>query len=195
MPKASLRENMLARRRHLSADTCLLWSRQAQQRVADSAIFQHAQTLALYSPINNEVFTEALFFLALETGKRVAYPRIRNDSLEFVRVDDRQSLQHGRFGILEPSGREVLPVAELDLLILPGVAFDRRGHRLGYGKGFYDRTLHRAATRSLLIGLCFEFQRVDVLPDEGHDVPMHFVATEAGFYPIVNNPDACRAHT
>lgn len=172
-----------------------MWSRQAQQRVADSSIFQHARTLALYSPINNEVFTEALFFLALEAGKQVAYPRIRHNTLEFVRVDDRKSLLHGRFGILEPSGSEVLPAAELDLLILPGVAFDRRGHRLGYGKGYYDRTLHRAEIRSLLLGLCFEFQRVDALPDESHDVAMHVVVTEAGFYPTINHSDLRRANT
>ncbi len=183
MPKTSIRDTLLKRRRHLSADTCLLWSHRAQERLIACDAFQRARTLALYSPINNEVFTEEIFAVARAAGKRVAYPRVVGRSLDFVEVGDRAELGHGSFGILEPQGGAILSVADLELLVLPGVAFDQGGHRLGYGQGFYDRALHLAAAGTWLIGLCFEFQRVAALPYEDHDVPMHLVVTEVGIYP------------
>ncbi|WP_305042983.1 5-formyltetrahydrofolate cyclo-ligase [Geoalkalibacter sp.] len=183
MPKTSIRDTLLKRRRHLSVDTCLLWSRLAQQHLIAGDAFQQARTLALYSPINNEVFTEEVFSTARALRKRVFYPRVVGQHLEFAEVGDRSQLVHGRFGILEPPAGPTLPVADLDLLVLPGVAFDQSGHRLGYGKGFYDRTLHLADAGCFLFGLCFEFQRVAALPCEAHDVPMHFVVTETGTYP------------
>ena len=194
MAKSSVRDSLLAHRRHLSIDTCLLWSRQVQQQVIGSAVFQQAQTLALYSPINNEVFTEELFAAARSTAKRVCYPRVEGQSLEFIEVADRGQLAHGRFGILEPSWGTVVSIAEIDLLVLPGVAFDHAGHRLGYGKGFYDRALQRIGARSILVGLCFEFQRVAALPFEAHDVPMKLIFTEAGIFPT-NNPGNRRANS
>ncbi|WP_429885875.1 5-formyltetrahydrofolate cyclo-ligase [Geoalkalibacter halelectricus] len=194
MAKSSIRDNLLARRRHLAVDTCLSWSRQAQQRLIDTEVFGGAQTLALYSPINNEVFTEDLFAAAQAAKKRVAYPRVQGQSLVFVEVAGRGQLVHGRFGILEPAGDRIVSAADLDLLVLPGVAFDARGHRLGYGKGFYDRSLQQFRGRGIRVGLCFEFQRVDALPAEAHDVPMDLVVTEMGIFPA-NNPGHSRANS
>jgi 5-formyltetrahydrofolate cyclo-ligase len=176
MPKRSIRDELLARRRHLAAETCLGRSLAAQQRLLLVPEFAAATVVALYSPVRNEVFTEEIFTAARHSGKTVTYPRVRGTLLEFVEVVDRQQLVPGAYGILEPAGSQVVPLAALDLIVVPGVAFDLTGHRLGYGKGYYDRILYER--RGQLVGLCFDFQLVERLPAEAHDVQMDLVVTE-----------------
>ena len=178
MPKRSIRETLLQQRRHLSLDTCLAKSLQAQARLMTSKEFTAAAIIALYQPVFNEVFTEAIFHGSRQAGKVVVYPRVRGTALEFVRVDELAGLVPGRFGILEPVGTELVAVAAIDLMVVPGVAFDLGGHRLGYGKGFYDRALHAQPLRGVLVGLAFDFQIVPELPAEGHDIPMDLLVTE-----------------
>lgn len=176
MPKRSIRDELLARRRHLASATCLSHSLAAQQRLLLAPEFAAATVVALYSPVRNEVFTEEIFTGARRSGKTVTYPRVRGTRLEFVEVAERQELVPGAFGILEPGGAQVVPLAALELIVVPGVAFDLAGHRLGYGKGYYDRFLHER--RGRLVGLCFDFQLVERLPAEAHDVRMDMVVTE-----------------
>lgn len=182
MPKQSIRSRMLAMRKHLAAETCLSLSLQIQGRLLESREFQVATAVALYSPVLNEVFTEQVLREALVKGKLVAYPRVRGSELEFVRVFDASDLRPGAFGVLEPVGTRIVSPAALDLAVVPGVAFDRSGHRLGYGKGFYDRGLHGPRCPGFLAGLCFEQQLVDRLPAEEHDVRMDVLFTEKGRY-------------
>jgi 5-formyltetrahydrofolate cyclo-ligase len=182
MPKQSIRSRMLAMRKHLAAETCLSLSLQIQGRLLESREFQTAATVALYSPVLNEVFTEQVFHEALAGGKLVAYPRVRGNELEFVQVLDPSDLRQGTFGVLEPVGMRIVSPESIDLAVVPGVAFDRAGHRLGYGKGFYDRGLHGSRCPGFLAGLCFEQQLVDRLPAEEHDVRMDILFTEKGRY-------------
>lgn len=176
MPKRSIRDELLARRRHLATVTCLSRSLAAQQRLLLTPEFAAAAVVALYSSVRNEVFTEEVFTSARRAGKTVTYPRVRGTLLEFVEVAERQELVPGAFGILEPVGVRLIPPAALELIVVPGVAFDLAGHRLGYGKGYYDRFLHER--RGRLAGLCFDFQLVERLPAEAHDVRMDMVVTE-----------------
>jgi 5-formyltetrahydrofolate cyclo-ligase len=178
MPKKSIRATMLGRRKHLSAETCLGWSLKAQEHFLQLPLFADAEVLGLYSPVWNEVFTEEIFRSAREAGKRVAYPRIEEHGLEFVEVTDLAELGPGAFGVLEPRGARSVPLTALDLVVVPGVAFDLAGFRLGYGKGFYDRALSCFGRRAPLVGLCYELQMVDALPAESHDVRVDLVATE-----------------
>lgn len=176
MPKRSIREEMLARRQHLAAETCLGRSLSAQQRLLHTPEFVAAAVVGLYSPVRNEVFTEEIFTSARHSGKTVAYPRVRGDLLDFVEVAQRQELVPGAYGILEPGGVKIVPLAALELIVVPGVAFDFAGHRLGYGKGYYDRFLREG--RGRLVGLCFDFQLVAKLPAEVHDVRMDMLVTD-----------------
>lgn len=178
MPKRSIRHEMLARRKCLAAADCLGWSLRIQQRLTERREFLAATTIALYSPILNEAFTEEVFRTARSAGKKVAYPRVHPGELEFVEVTSRKELEPGAFGVLEPTGAGTVPMTELDLLVVPGVAFDRQGHRLGYGKGFYDRALHDRRNNARLVGLGYGFQIVEVLPAEVHDVRMDLIVTE-----------------
>lgn len=178
MPKKSIRSEILARRRSLAAETCLHRSLLVQQRLMETPEFRKSTAVALYSPVRNEVFTELVFQKALAMGKLVAYPRVNGAEIEFIQVVEDSELVPGAFGVLEPKGARTVSVTSLDMIITPGVAFDRSGHRLGYGKGFYDRILHGIRKPGVLAGLCFELQLVDKLPAEEHDVRMDMVITE-----------------
>jgi 5-formyltetrahydrofolate cyclo-ligase len=182
MPKKSLRGAMLTRRKHLAAEVCLSHSLRIQQRVVMLPAFEQAEIVALYSPILNEVFTEEIFHEALRQGKTVAYPRVVGERLDFVSVAAPSELSPGAFGVLEPTGSMLLPPNVLDLVLVPGVAFDVGGNRLGYGKGFYDRILGGTGRPALSIGLCFEMQVVKRLPVEDHDACLDILITEERNY-------------
>lgn len=191
MPKKSIRATMLAQRRHLATVTCAALSHAAQVRLLETSEFSSASALALYSPVFNEVFTEELFHLSRSLGKRVAYPRVCGEHLEFVEVASLTELKPGAFGVLEPSGSSVLSAGSLDLMLVPGVAFDQAGFRLGYGKGFYDRFLHAADRCPCLVGFCFEFQVVADLPVESHDIGMNMLVTDERTLRFFATPEHC----
>jgi 5-formyltetrahydrofolate cyclo-ligase len=179
MPKKSIRDEFLARRKQLAADACLSRSLLVQRHLLATTEYAVAEIIGLYKPILNEVDTSEIFQCARLSGKKVAYPRVRAGSLEFVAVSTGMEFASGTFGISEPIGSGIVPVEALDLLVVPGVAFDLGGFRLGYGKGFYDRVLHQSPRRGVLAGICFEFQLASALPAEWHDIRMDLLATEA----------------
>ncbi|MBW2503176.1 MAG: 5-formyltetrahydrofolate cyclo-ligase [Deltaproteobacteria bacterium] len=179
MPKKALREELLAKRRHSSAETCLALSLEIQNRFLGSACFQMAKCLAAYSAVCNEVLTDQVARQTLADGKRLVYPRVVNADLEFVQVESPDQLSQGSFGVLEPTGEKAVPINEIDLVLVPVIAFDRSGHRLGYGRGFYDRTLAAADQDTLCVGLAYDFQIVDLLPVSEHDQPISILMTES----------------
>ena len=183
MGKKNIRKQFLECRKQLDLLTYFRLSQQVQRRLIDSEYFAKAKTLALYDPINNEVATGQIFAAAQELEKRVYYPRVAGDDLEFIEVHTTDELVPGAFGVAEPVSGEMISVAELDLIVVPGVAFDLRGHRLGYGRGFYDRQLAERSVATVAVGLCFEMQLCDLLPSENHDQALDYVATETRFIP------------
>lgn len=137
------------------------------------------QVVGLYAAKGTEVQTSDLDAKLRARGCRVAYPRIVNDDrrLQFaeVAIDE---LVDGPFGLREPPlGVANLGLGAIEAFVVPGVAFDRSGGRLGWGRGYYDATL-ACAPSALRIGVAFECQIVDHVPSEAHDTPMHYVVTE-----------------
>ena len=183
MEKQAKRQLLLQQRKQLTEAACLELSLCIQQRLLDFPCFSTAETLALYSPINNEVRTGHLLDKSHAAGKRVCFPRVTGETLQFVAVDSVAELQCGSFGVAEPIGDNVLPVQTIDLLVVPGVAFDQEGYRLGYGKGFYDRELARLTRTTTTVGLCYDFQLCEALPIEEHDQQLDYVITETQFIP------------
>jgi 5-formyltetrahydrofolate cyclo-ligase len=179
MPKQSLRTAMLERRRRISTADRAAWGQAAQSRLLSTPEYVAANVLALYSPVRDEVPTDTIFHAAREAGKRLAYPRVAATGLEFVEVSDLDGMRPGRFGVLEPVGVSLLPLATIDLMVIPGVAYDLEGFRLGYGKGCYDRFLHGSDVKPLRAGFCYELQLTASLPVENHDIAMHLLITES----------------
>lgn len=178
MPKRGLRSSMLAKRSGLTPERWQESSRSAQQQLLALEPFRRAERVALYAPLMNEVDTALLFAAARQAGKRVFYPLVCGEHLTFHEVMAEEQLQRGSFGILEPCPVKPADVSTpLDLMVVPGVAFDLRGHRVGFGKGYYDRYLAGLRQLPVLVGLCHDFQLCAEVPAEGHDIRMHYLVS------------------
>lgn len=199
--KRELRAQMLERRRATAPEALAELSRLAQANLMAQAAWRAASGVALYQATKNEVDTGLLLRAALESGKKVFLPRVRKGergAMDFVRCRGGHELVCGAYDIMEPapqlpacvfaSPAECPPDAESiyaspALFIIPGVAFDRHGRRLGFGGGYYDRFLTSPVLRghSLFVGLAYSFQVVDELPAESWDQPMQALCTDAGY--------------
>ncbi len=179
MSKRTLRQQLLARRRALAAAEREAASSAIQRTLVDSPAFAAARVVALYAAIHNEVETEAVFLAALSRGKEVLFPAVSGDHLVFHRVTGPAELHPATFGIPEPlAACPQRDPREADLLVIPAVAFDLAGQRLGYGKGYYDRTLHLLEGSGRLVGVAFDFQLVDAIAGEPHDVRVDVIITD-----------------
>lgn len=140
-----------------------------------SAAFRAASTLLLYHSLPDEVFTHD-FIQRWSQQKQLLLPVVVGDELELRRYTSPADLQIGAFGIEEPTGELFTEYDKIDLAVIPGVAFDRNGNRLGRGKGYYDRLLpHLKGCHK--IGICFPYQLVEEVPVEPFDIPMDEVLT------------------
>lgn len=144
--------------------------------------FKDARTLGLYTAFDGEVDCSRVLDSARASGKSCFLPVLEADALAFREAAAATTLN--RFGIPEPGpGSARIEVTGLDLILVPLVAFDRHGNRMGMGKGFYDRALAgvRTAHRPVRIGVAWACQEVDEVRPQEHDVPLHGVITETGW--------------
>lgn len=144
------------------------------ERVENSAAFQMAEKILMYHSLPDELETRR-FLKKWKDIKKFFLPRVNGVNLELLPYDETK-LEIGSFYIEEPTGNDLHPIEEIELIIVPGVAFDSQGRRLGRGKGFYDRLLK--SSKATKIGIGYEFQLVDQLPSEPHDIPMDIIITE-----------------
>jgi 5-formyltetrahydrofolate cyclo-ligase len=183
--KANLRRKHLKRRKSMAFEQVRELSQKAQARVLELPQFRHARTVGLYSPVDNEVQTCLLREWALEHGTVVGYPSVVKQQMDFVRSSTECVWIPGAFDILEPRiftdnyDECVIRPECMDVVVIPGVAFDPSGGRLGYGKGFYDRFLPQCKAGCALVGLAYDFQLEERLPCEHHDVGLDYVITDA----------------
>jgi len=170
---------MLAQRRALSSAQAVALGTAAQSQLVQLPVFHVAKSVALYAAIHGEVGTDLLCKQALAHGKVVLFPAVVGHALQFRQLGALHEMIPGRFGILEPApGAQLWDAMDIDLIVVPGVAFDRHGRRIGYGKGFYDRTLHVLEGSGRLFGLCYDFQLLEEITAIPHDVRMDGVVTE-----------------
>jgi 5-formyltetrahydrofolate cyclo-ligase len=151
--------------------------------------YQSAKTVMFYVDVRTEVRTRHNLAEALTHGKKIVVPWCLNGELELFWLQEMSDLDVGTYKILEPKEslrripeRQVDPV-ELDLVMVPGVAFDREGGRTGHGKGYYDKLLQHARPNAPLVALAFECQLFPKIPMQDHDIFMDKVITEAAVYP------------
>ena len=180
MPKRSLRSRMLKQREGLAPEALSTASRAAQQLLLALPEYAAAGCVALYMAIRGEIDTTLLLERCLQDGKRVLMPAVCGETMVFRPVDSLTALQPGCFGIPEPDPSGAAhDAAAFDLLVVPGVAFDHAGHRIGFGRGYYDRFLDHDGRSGALVGLCHDFQLIDEnIPVEGHDIRMDKVVTD-----------------
>ena len=138
------------------------------------------QVVALYWPIRDEIDCKPLLTALVDSGQPVCLPVVLGDGepLELRLWEEGQPLYPSGFGTLAPA--ETAPVVEPDIVVIPLLGFDKLGTRLGYGKGYYDRTLARLSRKPLLVGYAFSGQELDFIPRETHDMPLDILVTEAG---------------
>lgn len=176
--KAALRLVARARRAALGE----AFRRDAGDRIAEAVLdlpeLAGRSVVAGYASTGSEVATGPLLARLRRAGHRTVLPRVEGSELVLVVVEDRTPLVRSRFGVGEPTGPPVQPPEDL-LVLVPGLAFDGRGRRVGYGKGYYDRLL-ASLPGALAVGLAFETQVVDEVPCGPADVAVDLLVTEAG---------------
>lgn len=181
MDKAALRAEMRARRRGLGAEALARAEAEAAAHLLAWDGWRAARAVALHCAARGELPTAALLAAARAAGKRVALPRVGPEGAGLRWADGPAALAPGSHGILEPPGEAPLAdPAALDLVLAPGLAFDRAGRRLGQGGGDYDRLLAALPARVAVVGWCHDFQVVAAVPTEPHDRRVGWLATPSG---------------
>ena len=141
---------------------------------AQSQLYRQADTIYGYLPYNQEVRTIPMLQQALLDGKRVAVPKVYGDEMRFIYLTDLTAVETGYAGIPEPIADGPVADDPAALVLMPGLAFDPAGHRIGYGGGFYDKFLAGEPAHPT-VALCYDFQMLPVLETEEHDIPVDCV--------------------
>ena len=184
--KLSIRQTILQRRNRIPAHQWKQSSLQIHAHLRQWPVYQNARVVHIYVNKPQEVETKSIIHHCWQSGKTVIVPYLVPHSpvLGHSILSSFDQLITGTFDLQEPLPETRVPVdlASIDLVIMPGVVFDRKGGRIGHGRGHYDKFLSRI--EAYLLGICFSFQIVPVLPQGSHDIPTDEILTEDGF--IVN---------
>jgi 5-formyltetrahydrofolate cyclo-ligase len=172
---------MRLRRRKLAGYRRRMATRSIVRQLRELSAYRRARDLALYWPADGEPDIRGLARHARLRGKRVYLPVVGHAGvMRFAPWPDVSRLRRNRYGIPEPTGRRRVSAARLDLVVMPLVAFDSRGHRLGMGGGYYDRALAQRRRRPFRVGAAFAFQQAPQIPAMPWDIPLDLVITERG---------------
>lgn len=178
MDKKELRRYIRDQKKQHSVAELSVMSCQICESIKIDGVWRAAGVVLLYYALPDEVDTKILLDSAVFMGKTVLLPVVVGDSLELRVYEGLDSLSQGAFGILEPTGM-IYPQSDydkIDLAIIPGMAFDVYGNRLGRGKGYYDRLLPNLSN-TYKVGVCFPFQKLDCIPSEPHDIKVNEVVS------------------
>ena len=174
MDKKLLRQSIKQKKREMTAEQIESASARLGQMLSECDLYQQAETVYFYLPYNQEVRTVPMVQRAFEEGKRVAVPKIYGDEMRFIYISDFTGIEKSSCGIPEPVADG--PVADdlTALVLMPGLAFDKQGNRVGYGGGFYDKFL-QAEPNHPTVALCYDFQLFDKLETDDYDIPVDLV--------------------
>lgn len=174
MEKADIRRKIKAMRSMLLETERLSAADEVFEKLEQTAAFLLADRILMYHSLPDELSTHR-FLDKWHDRKRFYLPRVNGVNLEILPYDESR-LEIGAFHIEEPTGNDTVSPDEIELVIVPAVAYDKKGNRLGRGRGFYDRLL--ASTKATKVGVGYEFQMVEKIPAEPHDVKMDMVITQ-----------------
>lgn len=174
MDKKILRKQIREQKRAMTPGQIEEKSRRLGQQLMASSLYRNAKTIYGYLPYNQEVRTVPILEQALRDGKCVAVPKVFGDEMRFISINDLSQVEKGYAGIPEPVADGPVAQDPDALVLMPGLAFDQEGHRIGYGGGFYDRFLAHEPDHPT-VALCYDFQMLPVLETEEHDIPVDLV--------------------
>lgn len=179
LEKKDIRTNILQKRLQMKKEEVI----QKSERITTSFLkleqYLAANLIYLYMDFRNEVMTNLIIEDARKNGKKIAIPKVVGNQMMFYALQDEKVLKEGFFGIREPE--RIHPITETDaLMIVPGIAFEERGYRIGYGKGFYDQYLTKHKIQQT-IALSYELQMVEQIPYDAYDIAMDWILTEERF--------------
>lgn len=173
--KEKLRKEISLRKKNYTSDDLYNRSEEVLSVLEITGAFQQAKAIFIYNSLEDEVQTYD--FIHKWGGEKNFYlPVVTGDEIVFRACDFSTSFQQSSYGIMEPVGEDFTEYNKIDLIIVPGVAFDRKMSRMGRGKGFYDRFLPKISAPKM--GICFDFQLFDTIPTDLNDVKMDFIVSE-----------------
>ena len=171
MNKKELRSMIRTKKRAMTEAEITEKSAELVRLLLDTDLYRNTKTLYGYLPYNQEVRTVPLLEQALRDGKQVAVPKCYGDEMRFILLDDLSKVEKGYAGIPEPIADGPVADDPTALVLMPGLAFDAEGHRIGYGGGFYDKFLAKEPNHPTL-ALCYDFQMLQELETEEFDIPV-----------------------
>ncbi|MEJ5339225.1 MAG: 5-formyltetrahydrofolate cyclo-ligase [Aquificaceae bacterium] len=178
--KRNIRKKFIHKREALTEEERRRLSEGVVRNLLSLEQLREAKTVLMFCPHRGEPDITLLFSWVIREGKSLLLPKVEGDGLKLIRVEEGVDLSPGAFCIPEPSGGEEVNPEEVDVSLVPGVAFDREGYRIGYGKGYYDRLLERLG--GLKVGVCYQFQLLEEVPRDDWDMPVDLVVTEEKIY-------------
>ena len=174
--KNQLKASIIEKRNSLTKEEIIDKSKKIRNNLFNLEQYKKSKTIMFFVSFNSEVDTHDMIKESLK-NKTVIVPKVAHHEIEPSVIIDFDNLIPGKFEILEPIEAMKIAYKNIDLVIVPGIVFDKEGHRIGYGFGYYDKFL-RKVPKVIKVGLCFDFQLVDKIPREMHDVPVDMVVTE-----------------
>jgi 5-formyltetrahydrofolate cyclo-ligase len=179
--KQDIRKKILDHREAIDTDIRKQWDENILNNLIKSDWYKKANTIFAFVSFKSEADTHKIIKYSIQDQKTVCVPRIKSKQkgIEIFKIDSFDQLENGYFGILEPiESCPVINSKDIDLILMPGVAFDRQGGRVGYGAGFYDRFLSNMNNNVDKIAVAYHFQILDNIPMDEHDVRIDGIVTE-----------------
>lgn len=180
MEKKELRKRMLKLRDEQRPADRALWDDIIFSKLTGSSDYREAKVVFIFVSFRSEVDTHRIIRKALEDGKVVGVPKVlsKAEGMKAFRIESMEDLAEGYFGVLEPKeGCPEIPAADIDLIVMPGAAFDREGGRIGYGGGFYDKYISEAGRGIRKVALAYRMQILDKVPMEENDMRVDAIIT------------------
>ena len=184
-PKKKLRIKIQNKRDNLSILNRKKRSKIIAEKFFNTVYYNDSNNILIYYPFRSEIDVTIIISQALENKKNIILPRVHNHNLKLFYVDNlKKQLERSAQGIMEPIAGlcRLAKISDIDLVIVPGVVFDKNLNRLGYGEGFYDRLLPLIPARVKKIALCFDIQVVDSIPVSEHDIKVDLLITDISTY-------------
>lgn len=179
--KYNLRKAMMEKRDAIEESTRHMYDKKIFERLTGSAFYNSADLIFIYVSFRSEADTHDIIRNSLECGKRICVPKVNKETkeMEAYIIESMDQLKKGYFNILEPyDGCKKADLEDIDLVLMPGMAFDRKGGRIGYGGGFYDRFLMSMKRKVNRIALAYHFQVVDEVPVDWMDIRIDGIITD-----------------